>query len=145
MKSPWKPSSDVNPSWRCPKSWSYPQFSIFLGSGFSMKTIQLGVSPMTMRPSGPGSPGRVPLRRLYQLAGPGRWYSTHGWSRERAQGGERWKEGPGLQWENWIEIRGKNGIWWDFRVWILMDFMAFYGLKYDLTDNYGVGVGIIFQ
>lgn len=24
-------------------------------------------------------------------------------------------------------------------------FMAFYGLKYDLTDNYAVGVGIIFQ
>ena len=46
--------------------------SPFFGSGFSMKTIQLGVSPMTMRPSGPRSPGRVPLRRLYQLAGPGR-------------------------------------------------------------------------
>jgi hypothetical protein len=29
-----------------------------------------------------------------------------------------------------------------YGVW---DFMAFYGLKYDLTDNYGVVVGIIFQ
>ena len=98
--------------------------SPLFGSGFSMKAIQLGVSPMTMRPRGPRSPGRVPLRRLYQLAGPGRWYSTHGWSRERAQGGERWKEGPGLQWENWIEIRGQNGFWWDFRVWR----MGFYGI-----------------
>ena len=100
----------------CFESWRHPQLSSMacVGIFHEIDHPAMAISP----PHAPG-PGRVPLRHLHQLAGPGRWHSTGGRSREfRTQGGERWKEGAGLRARREVDrnegLMESAGISWHF-------------------------------
>ena len=144
VKSPWKPSSDVNPSWRCPKAWSYPQFSTFWVGIFHESHPAGGIPHDDETPRTPISRTCPPSASL--SVGWAWEVILHPWMEPRKSPRRRTvKRRPGTAMRELDRNKGQKWNLMGFSCMAYGIFMAFYGLKYDLTDNYGVVVGIIFQ